>query len=431
VFYGWIVAAAGAVGLVASVPGQTMGVSVFTEPLMGVLGLTRGQLSFAYMAGTLCSGLVLPYATWNYNRFGDRKLAVVSSAALGVALLYMSQVDRLAGAAAGWLGLDPGGAAAIVAVSAGFLLMRFWGQGILTIASRNVMAKWWNRWRGRIIAVAGILVSFSFALAPKVLDDLIQALGWRGAWQAIGLALLAGFSLFAWLLYRDAPEDCGLEMDGGRKAEPRQGDELEFTIHKEFTRREAVRCFAFWAFMGTFALQAAYVTAYTFHVVDIGARMGLERAQILDLFKPIAAAGVATSLAVGWLGDRTRLKFLLAFMAFGMGLAALALAAGEAAWAPWLAAVGLGASGGCFGTLSGQVWPRFFGRRHLGAISGMFMSWTMAASAVGPWLFSLSLAATGSYRAAHLSALVLAGALCVGAFFADNPQRKLAPRSAT
>jgi hypothetical protein len=34
VFYGWPIAAAGALGVLMSVPGQTMGVSVFTDSLL-------------------------------------------------------------------------------------------------------------------------------------------------------------------------------------------------------------------------------------------------------------------------------------------------------------------------------------------------------------------------------------------------------------
>lgn len=40
VFYGRTVLAAGTLGVLMSVPGQTMGVSVFTEPLLEALAMT-------------------------------------------------------------------------------------------------------------------------------------------------------------------------------------------------------------------------------------------------------------------------------------------------------------------------------------------------------------------------------------------------------
>ena len=40
-FYGWIILAAGIVGVTMSIPGQTMGVSVFTENLLADLDIDR------------------------------------------------------------------------------------------------------------------------------------------------------------------------------------------------------------------------------------------------------------------------------------------------------------------------------------------------------------------------------------------------------
>jgi cyanate permease len=91
----------------------------------------------------------------------------------------------------------------------------------------------------------------------------------------------------------------------------------------------------------------------------------------------------------------------------------------------WLHVLGFGLSGGCFSGLSIIIWPRFFGRRHLGAISGLFMTTVVVASAVGPFLFSLAEAFLGAYRFAFMASAVLAAVLAVAALWADNPQRKL------
>ena len=44
---------------VMSAPGQTIGVSVFTESLLDATGLSRVEFSNAYLMGTLASGLLL------------------------------------------------------------------------------------------------------------------------------------------------------------------------------------------------------------------------------------------------------------------------------------------------------------------------------------------------------------------------------------
>lgn len=195
---------------------------------------------------------------------------------------------------------------------------------------------------------------------------------------------------------------------------------------KEFTREEAVRSFAFWSFSLVFALQACYFTGYAFHIIDVSADLRQSSESMLNLFVPIAFLNAAVSLFVGWMSDRWRLKYLLAFMASGNAIAALGLVGVEGLAMQISLVIGFGVSGGCFGALSGVFMPRFFGLKHLGAISGLFASIIVIGSSVGPLFFSLSRSYLGTYGAAHWVAGALALGLMFNAFWADNPQRKLA-----
>ena len=94
-FYGWLIVAAGTLAVVFSIPGQTMGFSVFTDVLIKELGLTRVQLSTAYCIGTVISGLSLPFFGRLYDRLGARRMIVYSSFATGLVLLYLSQVKKI------------------------------------------------------------------------------------------------------------------------------------------------------------------------------------------------------------------------------------------------------------------------------------------------------------------------------------------------
>ena len=42
-FYGYVVLFIGSIGILASIPGQTIGVSVFTDPVKDALGLSRNE----------------------------------------------------------------------------------------------------------------------------------------------------------------------------------------------------------------------------------------------------------------------------------------------------------------------------------------------------------------------------------------------------
>ena len=94
-FYGWVIVVVGTIGILFSISGQTMGVGVFTDPLLQVLTLSRLQLAKAYLCGTVASGLLLPFAGKLYDRWGSRAMVVISSLCLGMTLYYLSQCDAI------------------------------------------------------------------------------------------------------------------------------------------------------------------------------------------------------------------------------------------------------------------------------------------------------------------------------------------------
>ena len=53
VFYGWIMAVTATLGILPSVPGQTMGMAVFADAFVELTGFTRTKLSLAYMLVTI------------------------------------------------------------------------------------------------------------------------------------------------------------------------------------------------------------------------------------------------------------------------------------------------------------------------------------------------------------------------------------------
>jgi MFS family permease len=95
------------------------------------------------------------------------------------------------------------------------------------------------------------------------------------------------------------------------------------------------------------------------------------------------------------------------------GLVALPHVATLAQVVAWATAMGLG--GGLVMVLFFSVWPRVFGRRHLGRIQGTAQALTVVASALGPLLLAWCVERTGSYATMFR---VLAGLIVVVALAA-------------
>ncbi len=422
-FYGWMVVAVATLGIVFSIPGQTMGFSVFTDILIEQLGLSRVQLSTAYCVGTVMSGLTLPYLGRVFDRFGARKLIVGSAIATGLVLFYLSVTHRLLDFLDQALGFAPRIVIAFVLITVGFYLIRASAQGVLTMTSRNAIGKWFDYHRGTALAISGTVTAFTFSIAPKGLFVLIERFEWWGTWRFLGVASIGFMAVIGWLFLRDNPEECGLVMDGEGGGARREAH-ADSIAHRDYERHEALRTWAFWVFNLSFAFFAMFSTAFTFHILSLGEEFGRPREEIVNYFVPMAVLSVITNLFCGWISSRTRLKYLLLLMNF----AALAGVIGTMTLdtGPGLFAyiVGNGICGGCFSALSGIVWPRFFGRRWLGAIAGIGMSSMVIASGIGPLIFSLSLSLAGSYVPILWACAVLPAALLVGAGWADNPQRR-------
>lgn len=411
-FYGWVIVVVATVGTLASIPGQTMGVSVFTDALLEATGLSRLAVSNAYLGGTLLSGLSLPYAGTLLDRLGARSTALIASLVLGFTLLFLSVVDRVAALFGGTTLMT------VVLLTAGFYALRLSGQGTLTMVSRTMLGRWFDRRRGLASGLSGVAVGFGFGYAPRLLDGWIEAATWRGAWQQMALLVALGMSFVALAFFRDDPESCGLRMDGApAPAEHEPLPPAEVT----YTRGEALRTLAFWAVSFALSTQSLVLTGVTFHIVDLGAGVGLDRAAAVAVFLPLAVVSTAVGLVGGIVGDRVPVRALVLVMMAGqaLGLYGAVDLSSRAA----LFVLGFGISGGLFGPLSTIAFPRFFGRRHLGAIVGAEMMCLVVASALGPSLLAASKSMLSSYAPALYASLALPALACVLALTFRHPSR--------
>ena len=192
-FYGWTIAVVSTLGFLMSIPGQTMGMAVFADDFIDAFGLTRTELSTAYLFGTTASAFFLTRAGRWYDQLGARFMIVAASAGLGVTLVFVSMVGAISQAIAAAAPAFAG-AASFALIFIGYFGVRFSGQGVLTSASRNVLLVWFEKRRGLVSGVRGVFVSLGFSIAPLVIAMLIDRFGWQGAlWVMAGVVGL-GFA---------------------------------------------------------------------------------------------------------------------------------------------------------------------------------------------------------------------------------------------
>lgn len=416
-FYGWVIILMGTLGILMSIPGQTIGVSTFTDSLIEMLSINRDQISLAYMIGTVLSSFLLTKAGKLYDSYGVRVVAGVGSIALGLSLILLSQVDKIVQ----WLNIVGQIIPVVFLMIVGFSLIRFFGQGVLTLASRTMMMKWFDARRGFATSFSSAFTAMGFSAAPLFFESLILQYNWNGAWLVLGIITALVFPIIVVVFFRNNPQDIGLRPDGGLVS--KKVRKLRFPVTKEFSLLEARKKLIFWVIALLLSMQAMYITGFTFHVVSIFEHAGFIRSEAVDIFQPIAVISVATSILFGWMSDFVKLKLLLFCKGLGAIISLVGLMfLGEHELARNAIIIGMGVMSGLFGVVSIVAWPRLFGKSHLGAINGFSMTIIVFGSALGPMLFSLSLSQMGNYSLAEIITLILFIGLTIITFSIKNPQ---------
>ena len=418
VFYGWMAMIAATIGIICSIPGQTIGVSVFTDYLIDALQLSRDALSSAYLIGTATSSLFLTKAGKVYDKFGARFTAILAACTLGFTLLLFSISDQMTESISSWTNISFS-AISFVLVSALFFMLRFSGQGVLTLASRNMLMKWFNKNRGLANSISSAIQSFGFAVAPLFVAGLINSTDWSAAYLIMAAIILA-FIVFAYIFFRDNPEECGLVPDG--KIIKEKKTKAFNDSNKQFTLREAKKTSIFWVYALAIAFSAFFITGFTFNVVSIFEISGFSEQKALSMFIPASLISIVAALVGNVISDYMPLKRLLIIYLIGclfscFGLSFLSHWSGY-----YVLILGNGVMGGLFSVLAAITWPRFFGRDHLGAISGLAMSLMVFGSALAPLFFSRIFTLTGSYQLAGIAGGILVIILLLFSLKLRNPQ---------
>lgn len=412
-FYGWVIWLISTLGFLVSIPGQTMGMAVFTDHLIEALGLSRTQLSMAYLIGTVGSALLLTRAGRWYDQLGGRIMVALASLILGLMLVFIAVSPLLA------RGLGSGSLVSFALITLGYFGVRFFGQGILTSASRNVLLFWFEKRRGLVSSARGVFVSFGFSLAPLALAWLIAIDGWRVALYLLALGC-AIFAAFSFLGLRDSPASCGVLVDGRQHS----GEEEAEVIIPSRTLDQARRSPVFWIVTLSLGMHSLFITAVTFHIVSIFAEAGRSATEAFAYFLPSAVVSTGTSLLGGWLADTRKLKPFLVTMIVGFLVGAAGLLLLESNWGYAAMILGFGVGGGLWSVVSNLAFIRNFGPLHLGEISGLCTAIMVFFSAIGPALFSLGLDAFDTYAAAEWLCIACLGALLVASVLISHPHDK-------
>ena len=378
-FYGWRILGLAIITGGLTGPGQTIGVSVFVDQFISDLGMSRSEVSTAYLIGTLIAALGLPLIGRRVDRVGVRRAMTVIGVAFGVALVGMAGVQGF------------------VALAIGFVAIRLLGQGSLMLVSTVAVTLWFEKRRGTVLGIFTTGTAIVMALVPVGLSLVIEGYGWRVAWLTSAVMIWLVVVPVARFGMIDRPSDVGQVPDGPN---PKKMKPAKDQTRVSATRTEALRTKRFWSLLAASATVGMLVTALNFHQISLLGDAGLTATEAAVMFLPQVIGAAAAGLLFGYLSDRLTGRELIP-MAMGLLIISLVLAASlTPGVAVVLYAVSLGAAGGAIRSVSATLLPRWFGVRHIGEIQGTASFIDVASTALGPVVFALARDATGGYSGA-------------------------------
>lgn len=381
-FYGWLLVLVTILDGAFSSGTGVWGFSVFVRPMTAELGWSRSAMYGALTARSLISGLFAPMiGPLQDTRNGPRVLAIATTLTMVAAVVSQKWAGELV-----WFYLIFGGMGALASFGSSEMLMT------------AVLPKWFIRTRGRALGIASIGTAMGPLIFPLLATWLVEGLGWRDAWLALGLLTLIALGPLS-ATVRTRPEDLGLLPDGD--SAPAAGTPphrlAALAGAHDFTRREAVRTPSFWLLTGSFSLAMLTLSGMFGSLVPYFQDIGFSAAEGGLATAAYGVGSISTRVFWGALCDRYPVRNVMALQAAVTALSIAGFLAVQGLPGLLFAGFAHGLAIGGFFVMRPLIVADYFGRGHLGAINGIVRPFVTFSSAFSPLLFAGMYDATGSY----------------------------------
>ena len=386
--------------------------SVFAVPMTQQFGWSYGLFSGVVSLGGLCAIGVSPFVGRLIDRYGSGVILAVTSTIVGGCAFGLSLISQ------SW------------AFYALYVPGRMAFASPLELGTTTAINNWFIRRRAFALFLLTVSQGLGLAAMPLVAQFLIGGWGWRNAWAWLGVYTLVVGILPALLLVARRPEDMGLTADPRRreprtpKKEPDKPTDGEATegpgnssagpegpaesgapspspaplLENSYTVSRAFRTRAFYVmaiFSGAgFMVQAGVSLHQVSHFINQGMDASLAALTAgAFAFCQVLGGFIWSSLA----SRRVPIRFLLAMSAFCVSGGALGVQASSTLTWGLPATSILGAGVGGLHLLLRLAWAEYYGREHLGSITGITLPVQVGGQALGPVIAGFLYDFTGSY----------------------------------
>ena len=368
-FYGWTIVGIGSLGIFTSGAGQSHTFSPFIPVISKDLQISSTSITTAYMIATLFAAFLLPQIGKLVDKFGPRIVLIYTVILLGIGCLIF-------GAASNFL---------MLAVAFGFL--RFFGQGTLMLGSANIITQWFDKKRGFALGLMGLGFALSMGIHPPISDFLITNYGWRSAWVIIGLSTWILMLPPLIFLAIDKPEDVNEKPDGIQKKIVNKNTKI-FGL----SLNQALKEKSFYILSFSFFSISTLVTAlHFFQVTILNQYFNLPSREAAALFIPTMITMIIFIPLAGKILDKFETHNVIGIALLVTTSSLISISFSSNITFAIIYSIIFGINNAFNLSLFGYIWPRYFGRLHVGSIQGTGQMVLVVGASIGAMPFALAM----------------------------------------
>ncbi len=349
--------------------GQTAFIAVYGGQILVLYDMTPGEYGLLYMLATLSSAALMIQA----GKLVDDLPRVLFT---GAVLVGMT-VACLAMYAQAYI-------QSMLFLYLTLLLLRLFGQGLMSHASMTAMARDFNRNRGKALSIAAMGHAPGEAFFPLIAVGLMAWIGWRESWLAFALVcLFIVLPLSLWLATKP--------RQPRSSAEPQLSDAERLAESQGWTRKQVIRDSGFYLLLPVVFAVPCLGTGLFFHQVVLVNEKGWELSAFASGFTTFAIATTTFGLIGGRLIDGRNARWLLNFSLWPMALGFLLVSLSGSPLIVHALMLLVGITVGFNHTIGTALWAELYGLAHLGSIRALTSSFMVFSTALGPAMMGLLL----------------------------------------
>lgn len=413
VFYGYWIVVAAFVAQFVSVGLQNYVVGPFLVPMTEEFGWTRAEFTSSRSVGQMVAAFTGFAIGAGIDRYGGRPFILVGTVILSVSVFSLGRIETLSQ----WIVING------IMLTAGAAMI---GNLVVNVT----LSKWFVLQRGRAVALAAMGVSMGGILLPPLTTGLVEMLGWRGAWQVLGV-MAAVLTLPAALVIRRRPEDYAMNPDGHSAEQLAAGLGAEATMdfNRSLTRAQAMRTGRFYVLVFAFGLFQMSIVVMLLQTVPFMTDAGYSSLVAASMISLASIPAFISKPFWGYFIDRYSARRLAALGALITGCSLIVIVIGvrgghsTLVYATFLF---MGIGWGGLIPLQEVIWASVFGRRYLGSVRSTALPFTFALTALGPVLAAAHYDRVGNYDQAFIT-LALGTILAAGMLLVLSEKRPELP----